>query len=71
MNEYSYRPSTWNPIKQEELLCEKEDDTPYDIFALKVMDSRGQIVGLLQKEISRSSYFLILRGAPLNCIVTD
>ena len=63
--------STWTPGKDEELLCEREEDNAYNIFATKVMDSREEMVGHLPKEIFCSSYFLILCGATLNCIVTD
>ena len=39
------------------------------IFA-NVIDGRGIIVGHLPIEIFRSCFFLILRGATLNCIIT-
>ena len=71
MNDCYYHLSTWTPGKDEELLCEREEDNAYNIFATKVMDSREEMVGHLPKEIFCSSYFLILCGATLNCIVTD
>ena len=41
------------------------------MFAIKVLDSRQQIVGHLPMEISRSCFFLTLRGAALSCIIND
>ena len=68
---YHYYRYTWNPLKDEGLLYERVEDNPCDIFALKVMNSNKEIRGHLPLKISRSSYFLILRGATWNCTVTD
>ena len=68
---FHYHRATWTPSQDEVLICEKEEDNPYDVFAIKVIDGRGIIVGHLPMEISRSCFFLILRGSTLNCIVTD
>jgi len=68
---FHYYRVTWTPSQDEVLICEKEEDNPYDVFAIKVFDGRGIIVGHLPMEISRYCFFLILRGATLNCIITD
>ena len=68
---FHYYCATWSPRRSEELTCEREEDNPYDMFAIKVLDSKQQIVGHLPMEISRSCFFLTLRGAALSCIIND
>ena len=68
---FHYYRATWTPSQDEVLICEKEEDNPYDVFAIKVIDGRGIIVDHLPMEISRSCFLLILRGATLNCIITN
>ena len=68
MNGCYYHWSTWTPRKDEKLLCEREENNPYGIFAIKVTDSRGWWATCKRKLLN---YFLILRWANLNYIVND
>ena len=68
---FHYYRATWNPREAEELVCEREEDNPYDVFAIKVIDDNGRIVGHLPMEISRSTSFLILRGATITAVLTE
>ena len=58
---FHYYRATWNPR-------EREEDNPYNVFAIKVIDDNGRIVGHLPMEISLSTSFLILRGATITAV---
>ena len=62
---FHYYRATWNPREAEELVCEREEDNPYDVFAIKVIDDNGRM------EISRSTSFLILRGGTITGVLTE
>ena len=59
---HHYR-NTWFPQESEVLDCYHEFENTFNMFAIKMYKSNGQIVGHLPREISRVTKFLLDRGA--------
>ena len=55
----------WKPFLLQELKCVYEYNNPFDVFAIKtcVQGEEDKTIGHLPREISRATYFLLLRGA--------
>ena len=59
------------PTKSEKLICFREDENPFDRFAIKTVTDNGNIVGHLPREISRITKFLLDRGAVVQLTLTS
>ena len=56
--------TNWKPQDGELLKCTHEEDNPYDIFSMKVCKpDSDEIVGHLPMETSRTTKFIVDRGA--------
>ena len=53
----------WQPKQAQRLECLHEVDSPFDVFAIKTVNSNKVIAGHLPREISRVTKFLLDRGA--------
>ena len=61
----------WRPIEGEIRRCLFEENNIFDIFAIKVVDDTGIVIGHLPREISRPTKFLIDRGAAVTAKVSS
>ena len=68
---FHYYRRYWTPKTKESLMCNHEQDNPFDIFAIKVCTEDGSIVGHLPREISRPCKFLLDRGASIVAKLTS
>ena len=70
---YHYYKRFWQPVADETLQCDHEENNPYDFFAIKLCSARenGSIVGHLPMEISRATKFLLDRGATVTATLTS
>ena len=55
--------NVWQPYISEKLECYHEFGNVFDIFVIKTCKVSGEIVGHLPREISRTTKFLMDRGA--------
>ena len=67
---YHYYRQFWNPQVSEVLQCAHDFGNVFDIFAIKMLNNNGEIVGHLPREISRVSKFLMDRGAAVQATLT-
>ena len=51
------------PVVGEELVCMHERDNPFDLFAIAIKKTTGEIVGHLPMKNSRVAKYLMDRGA--------
>ena len=69
---YHHYMKHWQPTENECLDCGHEEDNPYDYFAIKTCQRpTGKIVGHLPIEISRSTKFLLDRGARITATLSS
>lgn len=68
---YHYYRQIWAPLEGDELPCEHEANNAFDIFAIKVMDTNGAIVGHLPLEMSRITKYIMDREAVVTAIITS
>ena len=67
---YHYYRQPWNPQVSEVLQCVHDFGNVFDIFAIKTLNNKGEIVGHLLREISRVSKFLLDCGATIQATLT-
>ena len=60
---YHFYKRYWQPKEAERLECLHEVDNPFDVLAIKTVNSDKVITGHLPCEISRVTKFLLDRGA--------
>ena len=63
---YHYYRRVWVPKEREELDCLYEPDKAFDVFAIKTVNQNGITTGHLPREISRTTIFLLDRGAKVS-----
>ena len=63
IREYHFYKRFWQPKEAERLECLHEIGNPFDVFAIKTVNSDKVITGHLLREISRVTMFLLNRGA--------
>ena len=66
---FHYFKSIWQPKKNEGLVCQFKYGNSSHMFAIKLCDQRGTMVGHLPCEISRITKFIIDRGATVSVIL--
>ena len=67
---YHYYRQLWNPQVSKVLQCVHDFGNVFDIFAIKTLNNKGEIVGHLPREISRVSKLLLDRGATIQATLT-
>jgi len=68
---YHYYMKYWHPSENECLDCAHEKENAFDYFAIKTCQKDGTIVGHLPMEISRSTKFILDRGARITATLTS
>ena len=72
---FHYYRSHWHPYLSENLTCAPDIGNAFDAFAIKtsVKDDRGisTVAGHLPRELSRTTYFLLIKGADMIAEITD
>ena len=76
LREYHKYHLLWNPTMLEELLVRQEQDNTHDRYAIALFEKATRefartVVGHFPKEISRFTYYILLRGARLSAKVVD
>ena len=67
---YRYYRHSWDPQDGEVLRCFHELGNIFDVFAIKTVNDKEEIVGHLPREISRVSKFLMDREASMKATLT-
>ena len=67
---YHYSKTIWQPKENEVLVCQFENGSSYDMFAIKTCDQRKTMIGHLPREVSHIAKFIIDRGATVSVMLT-
>ena len=68
---YYYYRNYWQPVVAEELNCMYKRDNPFDLFAIAIKKTTGEIEGHLPMENSRVTKYLMDRRVRFAVVLTS